>query len=272
MSEVAVVIPAYNESVVIGACLETLAAQTISHDLLVVDDGSTDDTAAIAHSRGARVLRTDHLGPAVARNRGAAETTAPILVFLDADMTFAPDFLERLVAPITAGTAIGTFTRDELVENVDNRWSRYTNISTGLPPDRRMPADHADESRVFRAIRRDAFDRAGGYDDIGCGEDITLSAKLGVLAARAEDALCWHRNPERLSEVFASARWYGKSDLTPHTVTNWIRLSPPIAALRAVRKGVRHRSATFALFSLVHDTGAFTGFIDRDLLRRHHAR
>jgi glycosyltransferase involved in cell wall biosynthesis len=270
--EVAVVIPAYDEADAIGACLDTLAAQTLPHELVVVDDGSTDATAAIAEARGARVLREGHRGPAVARNRGAAETTAPILAFLDADMTFAPDFLERLVEPIRSGGAIGTFTRDELLENVDNRWARYTNLFTGLPADRRMPADHGDESRVFRAIRRDAFERAGGYDDTGPGEDVTLSAKLGVPATRAEGALCWHRNPARLSEVFAAARWYGKSDMTPHTAANWLRLAPPVAALRAVRAGLRHRSAPFALFAFVHDLGAFAGFVDRDLLGRHHAR
>ena len=272
MTEVAVVIPAYNEADVLGACLDTLAAQTLLQETVVVDDGSTDDTAAIARERGIRVLHVDHSGPGVARNRGASVTSAPILAFLDADMTFAPDFLERLIDPIKNQGAIGTFTRDELLENVDNRWARYTNIVVGLPPDRRMPADHGDESRVFRAIRRDAFERVGGYDDVGCGEDVTLSAKLGLPAVRAEGAVCWHRNPERLSEVFASARWYGKSDLTPHTFGNWLRMSPPGAAFRAARAALRRRSLSFGLFLLVHDIGTFAGFVDRDVFGRHHAR
>ncbi len=270
--DVAVVVPAYNEADAIGACLDTLAAQTLRHETVVVDDGSTDATVEIAERRDVQVLRQAHRGPALARNLGAASTTAPILAFLDADMTFAPDFLEKLVAPIVDGSAVGTFTRDELVANVENRWARYTNLFTGLPADRRMPADHADESRVFRAIRRDAFERVGGYEDRGPGEDVTLYEKLGVPATRADGALCWHRNPDRLSEVFAAARWYGKSDLRPHTAGNWVRLAPPVAALRAVRAGLRHRSAGFAVFCLVHDAGAFTGFVDRDLLHRHHAR
>jgi glycosyltransferase involved in cell wall biosynthesis len=272
MARVAVVIPAYNEADAIGACLDSLAAQTLEHELVVVDDGSTDATVAVAEARGARVLRAAHRGPALARNEGAAATSAPILAFLDADMTFAPDFLERLVAPLADEAVVGTFTRDELLANVENRWARYTNELIGLPPDRRMPADHGDESRVFRAIRRDAFERVGGYDDTGPGEDVTLYDKLGVPARRAEGALCWHRNPDRLREVFASARWYGKSDLTPHTPRNWLRLAPPVAAVRAIRAGLRHGSAGFALFALVHDLGAFAGFVDRDLLRRHHAR
>jgi glycosyltransferase involved in cell wall biosynthesis len=272
VTDVAVVIPAYNEADALGACLDTLAAQTLPHETVVVDDGSTDDTAAVAREREIRVLHLEHGGPAVARNRGASVTSAPILAFLDADMTFAPDFLERLIEPIKNQGAVGTFTRDELLENLDNRWARYANIAIGLPPDRRMPADHGDESRVFRAIRRDAFERAGGYDDAGYDDDTTLSAKLGARAVRAEGAICWHRNPDRLSEVFVSARWSGKSDLTPHTVGNWVRLSPPLAALRAVRAALRRRSLSFGLFLLVRDVGMFAGFVDRDVLRRHHAR
>src|SRR5436309_4347153 len=88
--EVSVVIPAYNEESSLGACLDTLNKQTIPAEIVVVDDGSTDRTSAIAAARGVRVLRTDHRGPAVARNRGAQATSAPILAFLDADMTFAP--------------------------------------------------------------------------------------------------------------------------------------------------------------------------------------
>lgn len=267
MIDVAVVIPAHNEARDLGACLDTLRAQTLPHEVVVVDDGSTDATAAVAETRGVRVLRIEHSGPGVARNRGAAETSAPILVFLDADMTFAPDFLERLVAPIVNEAAIGTFTRDELISNVDNRWARYAS-----PVGRRMPADHGDESRVFRAIRRDAFDRVGGYDDIGCGEDATIAAKLGVSAMRADGAVCWHRNADNLSEVFASARWYGKSDMTPRTLTNWIRFSPAVAALRAVRSGLRQRSFSYAVFLLTSYLGTFAGFVDRDILRRPHTR
>src|SRR5205085_900322 len=109
-----------------------------------------------------------------------------------------------------ANGAVGTFTRDEFTANTQNVWARYTNVSVGLPADRRMPADHGDTSRVFRAIRRDAFERVGGYDDVGVGEDVTLSGKLRQLAVRADGAVCWHRNPDRLRDVFTSARWYGK--------------------------------------------------------------
>jgi hypothetical protein len=135
-----------------------------------------------------------------------------------------------------------------------------------------VPADHGDTSGAFRAIRRDAFESVGGYDDVGCGEDSTISAKLGVLAVRANDARCWHTNPERLSEIFVNARWYGKSDIVAHTRKNWVRLSPPVVAVRAARTALRHRSAVLAVYIVVHDSGLLAGFVARDLFRRHHAR
>jgi glycosyltransferase involved in cell wall biosynthesis len=272
MTRVSVVVPAYNEADAIGACLASLARQTLEHELVVVDDGSTDDTTAIAAAHGVRVIEQRHCGAAVSRNLGASETRGDILVFLDADMTFDPEFLERLVAPIVEGDAVGTFTRDEYVANLDRPWARFASIAAGGDALRRMPADHGPESEVFRAIRRDAFERVGGYDDVGAGEDTTIAAKLGLYATLAEGAVCWHRNPERPLEVFVSARWYGRSRVYPHPAREWLRLVPPANVIRAARTGVRQRSLSFALFQLTHDAGRLAGFIDRDLLRRHEAR
>lgn len=271
-ANVSVVIPAYDEEDCIGDCLDSLARQTLEHEVIVVDDGSRDRTAAAARERGVLVLRQEHGGPGTARNLGAAAARGDILAFLDADMTFAPDFLEKLVAPIVAGEAVGTFTRDELLGNSERAWARFFNLASGLPADRRLPADYPDRSTVFRAISREAFERAGGYDDTGCGEDLSISRKLGVEAVRAEGAVCWHRNPSGVRDVFRAARWYGKSDVRPHSLPNYVRLLPPVALARAARVALRRRSLSFGAFQLVHDAGTLAGFIAADVLRSHHAR
>lgn len=269
---ISVIVPAYNEEEVIGDCLRSLAAQTAEHELVVVDDGSTDRTAEIARESGATVITGEHRGPAIARNTGAAATSGSVLVFVDADQTLAPDFLEKICAPILAGEAVSTFTRDEFVSNLDNRWAYLQGVAAGSDPRRRMPANHGPLSDVFRAIRRDAFESVGGYDDIGPGEDATVTRKLGILATRADGAICWHRNPDTLSDVFVAARWYGKSDLLPHSPRNWLRYFPPVAALRSLRRGWRHRSLALVVYLVVGDIGMFAGFVARDVLRRHHAR
>ncbi len=103
---IAVVIPAYNGERWIGDALRSLAAQTLHPaEVVVVDDGSSDATASIAAQHGAKVLRQDRRGPGAARNRGIAETTAPLVAFLDADDWFAPGKLEAQVRALLDTTA-----------------------------------------------------------------------------------------------------------------------------------------------------------------------
>ncbi len=101
---VAVVVPARDEERSIGALLASLAEQVPSPaEVVVVDDGSTDATAAIASAHGARVVAAGDLpegwaGKPWACHIGVQATTAPTLVFLDADVTLAPGALAEVVA------------------------------------------------------------------------------------------------------------------------------------------------------------------------------
>src|SRR5947208_486445 len=83
------IVPAHDESALIGATLDALqaAAQLLSlqYELVVVDDASTDDTAACAARHGARVIAVAHRHIAATRNAGAAVTSGARLVFIDAD-------------------------------------------------------------------------------------------------------------------------------------------------------------------------------------------
>lgn len=103
---VSVVIPARNEARAIGRTLGAVFAQTspgIDLEVLVVDDGSTDETAAIASGAGARVIPIgpndlSHGSPGAARNRGAAAANGDPLIFLDADCEPGPGWLASLLA------------------------------------------------------------------------------------------------------------------------------------------------------------------------------
>lgn len=210
-TSVSVVIAAYNEAAHLGRLLTSLSCQTLRpSEVIVVDDGSTDATAEIAFAHHATVLRQHHRGPARARNRGVAQAQGEIIVFLDGDMSCAPQFIERLVAPVAQGGAVGSFTKDIYIGNVDNRWSRaYAHIRQ-LPLPRVLPEDFADTWENYRAIRRRCFVAVGGYDDVGYGEDMTLAAKVGEPAVVAPDAVCFHYNPASLSEITENGRWIGR--------------------------------------------------------------
>jgi len=109
-TRVTVIIPARNAEKLIGrsvrAVLEQQIAPPIDLEVTVVDDGSTDGTAAVARSAGARIISipADETSgnPAAARNRGAARADGDLLVFLDADCTPLEGWLEALVGPLLA--------------------------------------------------------------------------------------------------------------------------------------------------------------------------
>jgi glycosyltransferase involved in cell wall biosynthesis len=93
-----VVIPAVNEAVCIGECLSSLASQRYSGmvEVIVVDNNSSDATAAIASSFGATVVIERRRGVCWARQAGTAVARGEIVVSTDADTTFEPDWLSRI--------------------------------------------------------------------------------------------------------------------------------------------------------------------------------
>lgn len=98
------VIPAVNESLVIGDCLRSLSTQDYAgrYEIIVVDNNSTDDTAAIARSLGARVVHEPRAGVCFARQRGTEEAAGEFVVSTDADTTFDRGWLSRIDARLSA--------------------------------------------------------------------------------------------------------------------------------------------------------------------------
>jgi glycosyltransferase involved in cell wall biosynthesis len=108
---VSVVIPVYNAAGSLRSCLDHLSRSTCKdYECIVVDDGSTDDSAGIARRHGAKVVSTGgRCGPAHARNLGARQGAGDILFFIDSDVLVHPDTLSRILA---------NFSRDSELDGV----------------------------------------------------------------------------------------------------------------------------------------------------------
>jgi len=97
---ISVIIPVFNSARYLRECLDHLRRSSFAdYECIVIDDGSSDGSAAVASERGARVLRTGRRsGPAYARNLGARAAQGEILFFIDADVCVAPNTLTRVCA------------------------------------------------------------------------------------------------------------------------------------------------------------------------------
>src|SRR4026208_1775258 len=99
LPSISVVVPAFNAALHLKRCLESVFGMPRIREWIVVDDGSTDDSASIARQFGARVLHLSDgpFGPAYARRRGAEAALCAVIFFVDADVVLAAGALDRVL-------------------------------------------------------------------------------------------------------------------------------------------------------------------------------
>jgi len=93
-----VVIPSYNQSIYLRECIESVLNQTYKsyYEVIVVDDGSTDDSLQIAKSYPVKVISQVNKGLSSARNTGIMNSTGEYIIFLDSDDVMLPTYIERI--------------------------------------------------------------------------------------------------------------------------------------------------------------------------------
>jgi GT2 family glycosyltransferase len=216
------------------------AAAAAAHDMLVLDHGSRDRSGEVAREVGARVLTRHGGNVAALRNLGAAETTAPLIAFIDADNEVAAGWLDSAIAAFaepTVGIAGAPYSAPP-----NGTWVQRTYDAL-----RRHPA--SDESTDWlgagnMVVRREAFNRIGGFDEqLETCEDVDLCARVAaagwdVLAVRGMQSV-HHGDPSRLSSVFWGELWRGRDNLRvtlrgPKSIRTVASAGMPIAYAVAV--------------------------------------
>ncbi len=190
--QLSVVMPVYNGEDTLAECLTRLFQSTWDDfEVVLIDDGSTDGTRAIASNFPVRVIPTaGRLGPAAARNLGARVAEGELLFFMDSDVMVRPETLTRLMARFAEGDVeglVGVQAADmrhrNLASRYKNHWMRWTYLRLGGD----VPLFYT----TAAAIRREIFMEAGGFDQkYGTPnvEDTAFGQKLARLGVRVKVA------------------------------------------------------------------------------------
>ena len=180
---VSCVIPAYNGARYLREALDSVLAQTLPvAEVLVVDDGSTDDTAAVVRAyRGAvHYLYQSHAGVSAARNRGIRAATQPLIAFLDADDLFLPHKTERQVERFLACPDL-----EMSAAHAINFWSAELTVEQR----RRDPKMTTPWPRSIGTwvVRRHVFDAVGGFDEtMSLAQDVDWNIRVQGAGVRIE--------------------------------------------------------------------------------------
>ena len=202
-----IIIPTFNGASRIGKCLDSLSGQTAGLDveILVIDDGSTDNIAAVAGGYSSvRLITQANAGPAAARNRGALAARGKILLFTDDDCVPMPNWLDAMLAPFADPEVVGakgvyrTHQRGLAARFVQTEYEDKYRLMARLPD-----IDFVDTYSA--GFRRDRFLEMRGYDTsfpVACAEDIELSYRMSARGWKMKfvpSAIVYHTHPDTMS-------------------------------------------------------------------------
>lgn len=270
--KVSIIIPTYNGAKRIGRCLNALQREMQGRpgEIVVVNDGSTDDTFAVVQRGYPHVclVTQPNAGPAAARNHGARVATSEILLFTDDDCEPAVGWVDEMLRPFSDPAVVGA--KGTYRTRQKKLVARFVQLDY---EDRyRILARHADIDFIdtyAAAFRREKFLEVNGYDTsfpVACAEDVDLSFRMSARGWKmkfAPRAIVYHQHPETLRRYlrkkFTFACWRVlavrktpqkaiKDSHTPQLMKAQLLLLPALLTALAADAGGR---ATIALTPLV---------------------
>lgn len=280
-ASVTAVIPAHNAARTLGTALTSLAGVG---EILVVDDGSTDDTAEVARAHGARLIRhAMPLGPAAARNAGIRNTHGDLVLLLDADAELAAGWLDPLLAHL-ADPLIGGVAPRVRAPGDATALGRYEAAAGPLDlgpvggtvrPDGPVPF----VSTTALLLRRSAWEAVGGFaEELRFGEDVDLGWRLAALGRPLvyEPAVTvWHGHRPHLRGHLVNRYHYGTASgplARRHHGFPRAAVAPPVLSIAFAVSvlGLRRVGVALAAGSVAIDAGTLrrAGLSERDAIRQ----
>jgi hypothetical protein len=211
------VIPVRNDAARLRRCLETIAAIDYPGHLLeivVADNGSADDSRAVAEQAGARVVTLPGIRVSELRNRAGAIARGDVIVFIDADHEIEPHWMRSALEVLQlAGVAVAGAI---CIAPSDGTWVQRTYDALRDHTPGRAEVEWIGSGTM--AIWRDVFEKIGGFDtSLETCEDVDLCRRVRaagqrVMSDAALATLHWG-DPATLRAVFAGELWRGRDNL-----------------------------------------------------------
>jgi lipopolysaccharide/colanic/teichoic acid biosynthesis glycosyltransferase/glycosyltransferase involved in cell wall biosynthesis len=288
---ISVIVPAKDAAHTLGECLHALIHQEgiqidMDYEVIVVDDGSSDATAAIANNFNVKVLQITNRGPSAARNTGARNARGTILAFTDADCTPSPTWLRDLTQPFQNPEIVGvkgTYRTDQTTPI-----PRFVQLEYEYKYSHMQKQSYIDFIDTYSAAyRKDIFILNGGFDEtfpLPSVEDQEFSFRLarkGYRMVFEPVAVVFHHHDLNLSQYLrrkfgigywkaVMLRWIPEKTLTDsHTAPTQrieiVLLALMMAAIPLAAVQLFYASILFLTFLAVFlmMSSSFLGFIQK---------
>jgi len=207
-----VIIPAFNAMNTISNCLSSLINQSVdrtAYEIIVVDDGSTDNTAEIVMGfKGVSLIRQKNQGPAAARNHGVQHAKGSIILFTDSDCVAEHDWIEQMVQPFEWNKDI-VGVKGAYKTHQQQLAARFVQLEYEDKYDLMKKTTYIDFIDTYSAaFKREIFLNFGGYDThfpVACAEDVELSFRMsskGYKMVYNPKAVVFHTHPSTFRAYF----------------------------------------------------------------------
>jgi len=216
---ISIIIPVKDESQNLSLCLQSIrdaAISEITYEILVIDNGSTDDSVDVAKRLGASVHIVPDITVAGLRNFGAERAEGGILAFIDADCTVEPDWFDALTHYVN-DKSIKVFGSPPGIPKssswVQNCWYQIRRKDSAEQPV--VSVDWLESMNLF--VRQDAFASSGGFDvSLVTCEDYDLCMRLsefGDIVSDSRIRAIHHGEARTIKRFYQKERWRGVSNI-----------------------------------------------------------